>query len=70
MKRRLVIALACATIAMGGCATWMETNDNASASPAVRLRRLCRPTPSGRNQITTLVPAGLNTRAGKALGSS
>jgi hypothetical protein len=35
MKRRLVIALACATIAMGGCATWMETNDNASASPAV-----------------------------------
>jgi hypothetical protein len=38
--RRLVIALACATITMGGCATWVETKSNASstggsASPAV-----------------------------------
>jgi hypothetical protein len=40
MNQRLVIALVCATIAMGGCATWVETNDDpssagGSASPIV-----------------------------------
>jgi hypothetical protein len=32
MTRRLVIALACAAVAMGGCATLLGTNDHASST--------------------------------------
>ena len=37
MNRRLVIALACATIAMGGCATSLETSHNASSTGSIRV---------------------------------
>ena len=56
MNRRLVIALACATIAMGGCATSLETSHNASSTGASASPTVTSPTPLPPNAFRPEVP--------------
>jgi protein involved in sex pheromone biosynthesis len=56
MKRRLVIALACATLAMSGCATWVETSENTSSTGGSASPAVTPPTPLAPNAFRPEVP--------------
>jgi hypothetical protein len=56
MNRRLVVVLVCATIALGGCATSVETTDNASSTGGSASPTFTSPAPLPPNAFRPEVP--------------